>query len=94
MTRKTNHIGNKRQFVYHNPEASQVLLAGGFTGWEQHAIPMKRAPSGEWRATVTLSPGRHEYRFIVDGQWVEDQQCEERALNPYGTTNSVCTVAG
>lgn len=94
MTRKTNHLGIKREFKYCNPKARKVLLAGDFTGWADRAITMKRGTNGDWTATVTLAPGRHEYRFIVDGQWVEDHQCMERAMNPYGTSNSVCTVAG
>jgi 1,4-alpha-glucan branching enzyme len=92
MTRKTNNIGIKRQFSYSAPEARSVLLAGDFTGWADHAVAMKRTTNGDWKASVALTPGRHEYRFIVDGQWVDDPQCSDRATNPYGTANSVCRV--
>lgn len=92
MTRKTNHIGSKQQFRYSDPKARKVLLAGDFTGWADHAITMKRDTNGDWKATVLLPPGRHEYRFIVDGRWIDDQQCMEWATNPYGTINSVCRV--
>ena len=93
MARKSNLKGTPRQFKYSDPQATKVLLAADFTDWAEHAVAMKRGASGDWNATVTIPPGRHEYRFIVDGRWTDDPGCPERALNPFGTTNSVC-VAG
>ena len=39
----------------------------------------------------SLPRGRHDYKFIVDGDWVEDPKAEA-APNCYGTMNSVCEV--
>ena len=50
---------------------------------------MKRQRNGAWKATVAVSPGQHEYRFIVDGQWVDDPKCDTRKPNPFGGEN--CT---
>ncbi|MXW77650.1 MAG: hypothetical protein F4Z57_01385, partial [Gemmatimonadetes bacterium] len=38
---------------------------------------------------VTLPLGKHEYRFVVDGEWRDDPQCEERRPNSFGTTNCI-----
>jgi hypothetical protein len=45
-----------------------------------------------WKASVSLSPGRYEYRFVVDGQWVSDPKARESATNDFGSTNSVVVV--
>ena len=70
-------------------KAKQVKLAGNFTGWEQGAIVMKHARSGEWKADVSLEPGEYEYKFIADGNWVNDPQADAQKANAQGITNSV-----
>ena len=49
---------------------------------------MKRVPGG-WEMRLQLEPGRYEYKFIVDGQWMEDPTAAENVTNWYGTLNSV-----
>jgi 1,4-alpha-glucan branching enzyme len=73
--------------------AKDVLLVGDFTDWETQAKRMKRArPRGRtFETTVSLRPGSYEYKFIVDGEWVEDPKAEAQP-NPHGTMNSVCRV--
>jgi hypothetical protein len=39
-----------------------------------------------------LPPGRHEYKFVVDGQWLPDPNAQANAFNAYGTLNSVVEV--
>jgi 1,4-alpha-glucan branching enzyme len=92
MANKLKSTGTNKEFRYHNPVAVNVMLAGDFTDWAEHAVAMKQERAGEWKATVSLLPGRHEYRFIVDGQWADDPTCQERVTNPFGGDNSVCTV--
>lgn len=74
------------------PAAANVALAGDFTTWELNPKPMKKSKDGCWKVTMNLAPGRYEYKFIVDGQWVEDPTAPERALDPYGGFNSVQVV--
>ncbi len=31
---------------------------------------------GKWTVTIPLPPGRHEYKFVVDGQWCCEPGCE------------------
>jgi hypothetical protein len=53
-------------------DASSVSLAGSFSGW-QPAVPLQPAGDGVWTVTLALTPGVHDYSFIVDGQqWVPD----------------------
>jgi 1,4-alpha-glucan branching enzyme len=76
------------------PGAKQVLLAGDFTEWAMHPKKMKRTkPRGRtFETDVSLSPGCHEYKFIVDGDWIEDPKAATQP-NCYGTVNSVCEVS-
>lgn len=54
---------------------------------------MQKAKDGTWTATVTLPPGKHNYRFIVDGEWQDDPECTLRVPNPYGSQNMVRQVS-
>ena len=79
-------------FALLKPDAKQVLLSGEFNGWSRSATPMKWHPDGHWETTVALAPGRYEYKFIVDGQWILDPQARESVRNYHGTLNSVVQV--
>jgi 1,4-alpha-glucan branching enzyme len=43
-----------------------VQLVGDFNHW--HPILMKRNTGGFWFIQLRLHQGRHEYRFLVDGE--------------------------
>ena len=51
------------------PEAKEVFVAGTFNDWNPKSHVMKAAKGGEWTRTLDLAPGRHEYKFVIDGQW-------------------------
>ncbi len=82
-----------QSFCYEAPAATQVYLVGDFTHWQQKPISMQKTADGTWKATVILSPGAHEYRFLVDGEWRDDPQCNSRVSNPFGSENAVRKVA-
>lgn len=62
------------EFSLERPGASSVALAGDFNGWDTAATPMADPDGdGTWVVVVDLEPGRHEYKFVVDGStWVND----------------------
>ena len=84
---------SKQTFRFTAPTAMSVLLVGDFTHWQKRAIPMQKGKDGIWIASVTLPTGKHNYRFIVDGEWRDDPECTVRVANPYGGQNMVRTVA-
>jgi hypothetical protein len=54
------------------PEATSVSLAGDFTGWEP-AYELHQTAPGVWTVAVPLTPGVHDYAFVVDGRrWTPD----------------------
>jgi 1,4-alpha-glucan branching enzyme len=90
---KQNTAKKKVTFSYDAPAAQSVAVAGDFTDWQQAPLSLKKDKQGLWKKTVSLPPGRHEYRFLVDGEWRDDPQCADRAPNQFGGHNCVCTVA-
>lgn len=89
---KTNT--EKVTFSFKAPEAQSVLLAGDFTGWQQAPVELKKDKSGTWKKSISLPPGRYEYRLLVDGQWRDDPNCNQRNPNQFGGENCVCVVNG
>ena len=96
---KTKHAdtetGNGRiqTFSFTAPAATSVQLVGDFTQWGQKPISMQRAADGVWRTAVSLPPGTHQYRFLVDGEWRDDPECGLRVSNPFGSQDAVREVA-
>jgi len=72
--------------------AQQICIAGSFNDWHPNVTPMIRLNEGEWAKELSLPPGRYEYRFVVDGQWVDDPTAAELIPNSYGTANAVLVV--
>jgi 1,4-alpha-glucan branching enzyme len=92
---ESERSGTKQvEFVCHAPEAKAVFLAGTFNGWSPTDEPMAGNKRGEWRTTLSLRPGRYEYKFVVDGHWVCDPSCPDRPEHrcPVCVTNAVGTM--
>jgi len=62
------------------PKAKQVCIAGSFNNWESAATPLKNCGGGRWLLDLPLKPGRYEFRFVVDGQWVDEPGVTSRFL--------------
>lgn len=86
-------VSRKQTFRFADPTAMSVLLVGDFTQWQAKGIPMRKGKDGIWVATLELPPGKHTYRFIVDGEWRDDPECTLRVDNPYGGKDMVRQVA-
>lgn len=83
------------------PEAQEVFLAGSFNDWNPSNIRMERDSDGSWVAIIQLIPGRHEYKFVVDGKWCcnssgteFEDECPGHVRNSFGTLNCVIDVSG
>ena len=79
-------------FTFHSPEAKQVYLVGEFNNWESHSIPMRKQNEREWNVTLQLPPGRYEYKYLVDGTWIENVPGIESVQNSLGTNNLIISV--
>jgi glycosidase len=70
-----------------------VSVAGDWNRWDPSADPL-RDPDGDgvFERTIDLEIGRHEYKLVVDGVWMEDPAARGSAPNAYGSSNSVVHV--
>ncbi len=82
----------KVQFEFLALEAQEVYLAGDFNNWESSLNPMKKDKKGMRKVTVSLNPGRYEYRFLVDGNLENDPSCCDCVPNEFGSQNCVRIV--
>ena len=89
---KKNKLGKKIEFEYYAPQAHKVKLAGAFNDWNPDETPLKKNGNGKWKVSLTLPPGRFEYRYLVDGSWENDQRTVECVPNAFGSWNCVVEV--
>jgi hypothetical protein len=75
------------------PEAKNVFVAGSFNEWKPEETPLMCVGDGRWAGNLVVKPGRHEYLFVVDGQWLPDPNAKESVQNPFGGRNSVLVVS-
>jgi 1,4-alpha-glucan branching enzyme len=75
------------------PDAQNVYVAGSFNEWKPNQTPLVRLGDGRWTGDLAVKPGRHEYLFVVDGQWLPDPNAKETVANPFGGMNSVLVVS-
>ena len=82
------------RFVLVDSTARSVSIVGDFNEWRPDRTPLVTASKpGVWSVSLPLSPGRHEYAFIVDGRrWVVDP-ASIASSDEFGTESSVPLVA-
>lgn len=86
------HIKNK--FVHHAPDAKSVKIVGSFNNWvPTNDYKMERLTDGSWSKVIFLSPGKYQYKFVIDDdKWVEDTANNNVSIDPFGGINSVLIV--
>jgi 1,4-alpha-glucan branching enzyme len=77
--------------VFH-PDATEVFVAGSFNGWDPSATPLQPQGDGRWAVELILKRGKYEYRFLVDGQWMDDPLSPAYVSNPFGGLNCILAV--
>ena len=84
---------NRISLEFIKPDAKQVCVAGSFNEWKPETTPLSLKGNGHWVGDLAVKPGRHEYLFVVDGQWIPDPNAPESVQNPFGGKNSVLVVS-
>jgi len=80
-------------FEFLKTDAKSVCVAGSFNNWKPEMAPLAPTGNGRWVGDLALKPGRHEYLFVVDGQWMPDPNAKESVQNPFGGRNSILGVS-
>lgn len=82
----------KVRFEFVEPTAHGVRLVGSFNAWKVETGEMTPLDHGKWVKELELAPGTYEYRYVVDGTWVQDPKAEHSVTNPFGERNSLISV--
>ncbi|SFZ91768.1 Glycogen recognition site of AMP-activated protein kinase [Flaviramulus basaltis] len=72
-------------------DAKKVVLAGSFNKWDETLFKMNKTESG-WELTLQMKPDVYQYRFIVDGHWMEDPDNSHKTRNEFDEYNSVIDI--
>jgi len=80
----TNHVFRLKGYA----GAKSIFLAGDFNGWSPNAFAMKKE-GDEWVLPIHLSPGKHLYKFVVDGSWIKDPGNNLWEKNEFDGENSI-----
>ncbi len=82
------------RFAIYAPEAESVTLAGTFNNWSRISDPLQdKDANGVWKIVLPLSPGRYEYKFVIDGEeWIPDPANPDTVKDGFGGKNSVIRV--
>ncbi len=86
-----NEKGNAHFKLNGYKNAKKVIVAGSFNKWDEHLFKMDKVDDG-WELTLKIKPGVYQYRFIVDGQWMEDPDNPNKTKNEYHEYNSLIDI--
>jgi Glycogen recognition site of AMP-activated protein kinase len=83
-------------FRFQAPEARSVSVIGTFNHWDPKGYEMVQDPeTGNWSIGVELSPGKHDYVFLVNGKEIApDPHADISKADDYGHRNSIRFVKG
>jgi hypothetical protein len=59
-------------FSYRDEGARNVYWAGDFNGWNSNGNAFEDQGDGLWTIILALGSGEHQYKFVVDGNWIAD----------------------
>ncbi|MCK4665031.1 MAG: alpha-glucosidase C-terminal domain-containing protein [Bacteroidales bacterium] len=80
--------------IIYNPKGEKyknVNVAGEINAWDPANTPMNFT-DGLWQAKIFLEPGKYQYQFVVDGNWILDPDNPVKEDNNQGGFNSVMQV--
>jgi chromosome partitioning protein len=84
---------SKITFSVYAPDAKEVFLVGDFNNWKtDNSNRLIKKENGLWVKDVHLKRGRYHYKFVVDGQWLEDPNNPKKERNNFGGYNSLIEI--
>ncbi len=84
----------KVTFSLEAQDANEVALVGNFNEWNTEATKLKKLKNGTFKGTVDLeTENSYEFRYVVDGTYVNDDQADAYAWNDYAAAdNSILSL--
>ena len=97
ITKKPAASGKSTSVAFSLPAdvaTTSVAVVGSFNGWsdETHVLKLDRK-KGVWTKSVSLKPGRHAFRYLLDGAtWANEPEADAAEPTPFFSENSVVVV--
>jgi len=84
----------KVTFAVPAEEAKKVTVVGSFNEWNsKKAVALKKLKNGTFKVTVDLEKDNsYEFKYLVDGTYVNDDQADAYAMNVFGTENGILNL--
>ncbi len=92
MAMESKSMVRTTEFKLYAPAAKRVNLVGSFNNWNTKKIAAKKDSKGNWMVKLNLKPGTYEYKFFIDGSWLNDPNSGRSVSNAFGTQNSVIEI--
>ena len=70
---------------------SEIYVAGSFNNWDDKANKLRKSKD-KYATSIVLQKGSYEYKFVINGVWCVDPNCDDWQPNSMGTINSIITV--
>lgn len=89
-----DRTGDAREIslIFHGPAGIDIRIAGDFNGWAPDQGVTTERHDDVLIKTLRVSPGRYQYRLVVNGEWRADPTNPRFVTNEYGEINSVLDV--
>jgi len=82
------------EFSFTQENIGSVSVAGSFNDWDTNANRLQKDENGIWKAVIVIPEGSYSYKFVVDGNWISDEENPKTVEDGYGGTNSLVEVTG
>ncbi len=83
----------KVTFIVPAEQANSVSVAGEFNEWDTNATKLKKLKNGTFKGTVDLpKDNRFEFKYVVDGQWTNDDEADGYQWSDYASANNSVLV--
>ncbi len=70
---------------------NEIYVAGSFNNWDDKANKLRKSKD-KYVTSIVLKKGSYEYKFVINGVWCVDPNCDDWQPNSMGTINSIITV--
>jgi len=79
----------KVTFTVPAKEAKKVAVVGTFNDWNAEEAQLRKLKNGTFKGTIDLPSDRsYEFRYLVDGEYQNDEQADKFVWNDFAGTNN------
>jgi len=86
--------GDGISFLLHEHDAEDVVVLGSWNGWQAPGLRALKVRPGVWQTRCQLlAPGRHAYKYLIDGaRWFDDPSNPRKIPDGFGGFNSILEI--